>query len=225
MVSNDNVPLITTETLQYRLDTQNFGKSSGQRSSLTRCAQKYGDFRAQVSSTTPDREVIAKSKNELVREVELFDIETTKLILWQQNLERQAIQNKAIDEERKRKIESMKDQVRESTAEATRSLEQRNCLSEYESLAKLINKNHPMPSTELEKQIGEIRNEISSLEEASEKKDEIIKVREAQYQLLIQYMMDLKQSLEEDGDDSDAKGDGEQEEPQPMDIDNLYGDL
>jgi hypothetical protein len=248
MVSNDDIPLITTETLQYRLDTQNFGKSGGQRSSLTRCAQKYGAFRAELLSSsntktpTPDdnndntnAEVnIEKSKNDVVREVELFDLDITKLILWQRNLERQAKRNEVIEVERKDKIEAMQQQVRESKIIANRSLEQKNCLSEYESLSRVINENHPTSSTELQKEIDEILTEISTLEEASAKKDEIIKVREAQYHLLIQYMMDLKQSLKEDDEeDGNVQGDhgknprnnNHVEKPQPMEIDNLYGDL
>jgi len=232
MVENDDIPLITTETLQYRLDTQNFGKSGGQRSSLTRCAQKYGTFRAELSSATPDAELIEKSKNDLVREVELFDLEITKLILWQQNLERQARHNEVIAAERKQTIEAMQQQVDESRALANRSLEQRSCLSEYESLSRVINENHPTSSAELQKEIDQIREEISNLEEASAKKDEIIKVREAQYQLLIQYMMDLKHSLEDDKEElTDQGGHGKKQgndngnKPQPMEIDNLYGDL
>jgi septal ring factor EnvC (AmiA/AmiB activator) len=134
--------------------------------------------------------------------------------------------------ERKQKIEAMQQQVDESKALANRSLEQRSCLSEYESLAKVINENYPTSSTELQKEIDQIREEISNLEEASAKKDEIIKVREAQYQLLIQYMMDLKHSLEDDNEElTDQGGRGEKQgndngnKPQPMEIDNLYGDL
>ena len=216
MVSNDDAPLIATETLQYRLDTQNFGKTGGQRSSLTRCAQKYGSFRAELSSKTPNAEGIEKSKNDLVREVELCDLELTKLILWQQNLERQAQRNETIETEREETIQAMKEKVNESRILSNKAMEQRNCMSEYESLARVINENHPTSSTILQTQIDDIRTEIATLEKASAEKDEIIKVREAQYQLLIQYMNDLKQSLKEDE---------QEEEPQPMDIDNLYGDL
>lgn len=224
MVLNENVPLITTETLQYRLDTQNFGKSGGQRSSLTRCAQKFGSFRAELSSKTPDTEAVEKSKNELVREVELFDLELTKLILWQNNLERQAKLNEQMEEEREQKIQATKQQVDESSTLANKSLEQKNCMSEYQSLAKVINENHPTSSTVLQEQIDEIREVISDLEKKSAEKDEILKVREAQYQLLIQYMTDLKQSLKED-EGEEANDQGGNGEAQPMDIDNLYGDL
>mmetsp|Transcript_12143 Transcript_12143/g.28813 ORF Transcript_12143/g.28813 Transcript_12143/m.28813 type:complete len:233 (-) Transcript_12143:1451-2149(-) len=232
MVSSHDIPLITTETLQYRLDTQNFGKSGGQRSSLTRCAQKYGTFRAELSSKTPDAEVIEKCKNDLVREVELFGLEISKLILWQHNLERKASLNEMAEAERERKITQMKQKVDDSRELANKSLEQQNCLAEYESLAKVINENHPTSSIELQKQIDEIQTEISNLEDASAKTDEIINVREVQYQLLIQYMMDLKQALKEDQSkpdsqegDEGSKGENLDDVPQPMDIDNLYGDL
>ena len=226
MVSNDSIPLITTETLQYRLDTNNSGKSGGQRSSLTRCAQKFGTFRAELSSATPDAEVIEDSKNDLVREVELFDLELTKLILWQHNLVRQTKRNQIAEAEREREIEVLKQQVRESRVLAHASVERKNCLSEYESLARVINDNHPTSSSELRKQTVEIRSEISGLEEARAKKDEILGVREAQYQLLMQYMADLKQSLREDGnDDGKTTGHDEDNKPQPMECDNLYADL
>ena len=217
MVSNDDAPVITTETLQYRLDTQNFGKTGGQRSSLTRCAQKYGSFKAELSSTTPNAQAIEKTKSELVREVELCDLELTKLILWQQNLEKQAQRNERIAAEREETIQAMKEKVNESRIVSNKSMEQRNCLSEYESLARVINESHPTSRAILQTQIDEMKTEIATLEKESAEKDEIIKVREAQYQLLIQYMTDLKQSLKEDEQDSEG--------PQPMDIDNLYGDL
>ena len=84
----------------------------------------------------------------------------------------------------------------------------------------------------LQKQINEIQSEISTLEEGSTSKDEILKVREAQYQLLIQYMLDLKQSLKEDDEHEhenevgdDGKIMGNNNKPEPMEVDDLYGDL
>eukprot|EP00533_Pseudo-nitzschia_delicatissima_P007209 CAMPEP_0116090818 /NCGR_PEP_ID=MMETSP0327-20121206/7172_1 /TAXON_ID=44447 /ORGANISM="Pseudo-nitzschia delicatissima, Strain B596" /LENGTH=188 /DNA_ID=CAMNT_0003582123 /DNA_START=204 /DNA_END=771 /DNA_ORIENTATION=+ len=186
--------------------------------------EKFGSFRAELSSKTPDTEAVEKSKNELVREVELFDLELTKLILWQNNLERQAKLNEQMEEEREQKIQATKQQVDKSSTLANKSLEQKNCMSEYQSLAKVINENHPTSSTVLQEQIDEIREVISDLEKKSAEKDEILKVREAQYQLLIQYMTDLKQSLKED-EGEEANDQGGNGEAQPMDIDNLYGDL
>jgi hypothetical protein len=172
-------------------------------------------------TNTAEINTIEKSKNDVVREVELFDLELTKLILWQHNLERQAKRNIVIEAERNETIQAMQQQVRDTKIRANQSLEQKNCLSEYESLSRVINENHPTSSAELQQEIDDIRTELSILEEKSAKKDEIIKVREAQYQLLIQYMMDLKQSLKEDDDQENGNGQG----GDPMDIDNLYGDL
>lgn len=92
---------------------------------------------------------------------------------------------------------------------------------EYESLAKMINDNHPISTTELQKQIDIIQSEISMLEDETIAKDNMLRVREAQFQLLIQYMLDMKQSLKED-DDEDADAD---DMVKPMEVDDLYGDL
>jgi len=230
------VPLITTETLQYRIDTQNFGKSGGQRGSLTRCAQKYGSFQSELlssPSSAPNNadnndNNIGKIKLDLVREVELFNLEITKLILWSNNLETQIKRNKVIQSKRDKEIIDMKNQVVESSVRTNTSLRRRNCIMEYESLAKVINDKHPISSTELKKQIDEIKLEISMLEDETVAKDEKLKVRGSQYQLLIQYMLDLKQSIKEDDDEND--GDGvDNNKPKSMEVDedddDLYGDL
>jgi hypothetical protein len=242
------VPFITTESLQYRLDTQNFGKSGGQRGSLTRCAQKYGSYQNELSGSTPDNDDdgennsannIEKTKLDLIREVELFDLEMTKLILWSNNLETQIKRNTMTESKRGKEIIDIQDQVKESGIRANVSSERRNCIMEYNSLAKIINDNHPISSTELKKQIDEIKLEISLLEDETVTKDKILKVREAQYQLLIQYMLDLKQSLKEDDDDDDDDDENDNDndnedgkitgnnKPEPMEVDedDLYGDL
>mmetsp|Transcript_56082 Transcript_56082/g.60695 ORF Transcript_56082/g.60695 Transcript_56082/m.60695 type:complete len:244 (-) Transcript_56082:101-832(-) len=226
------VPLITTETLQYRIDTQNFGKSGGQRGSLTRCAQKYGSFQSELlslpSSNDNDKgNNIGILKLDLVREVELFNLEITKLILWSNNLETQIKRNKVIQSKKGKKIIDMQNQVEESSIRTNTSLRRRNCIMEYESLAKVINDKHPISSTELKKQIDEIKLEISLLEDETIAKDEMLKVRGSQYQLLIQYMLDLKQSMKEDDDENDGVG-VDNNKPKPMEVDDdddLYGDL
>ena len=87
----------------------------------------------------------------------------------------------------------------------------------------MINDNHPISTTELQKQIDIIQSEISMLEDETIAKDNMLRVREAQFQLLIQYMLDMKQSLKEDDDeDEDADAD---DMVKPMEVDDLYGDL
>lgn len=227
--SSKDIPLITTETLQYRLDTQNFGKTGGQRGSLTRCAQKYGSFQVALSSTTIDAKAIESTKDDLVREVELFELELTKLILLQQNLEKQVKRNRTAEAERDQAIKKAQEKVVESRSLAEQSLRRTNCLSEYESLAKVIHEHHPTSSDELQKRIEGLRDELSGLEGEIASRDETLKVREAQYQLLIQYMMDLKRTIEEDDDgekeNEETPSGASDDKPQPMEVDDLYGDL
>ena len=226
------VPFISTDTLQYRIDTQNFGKRDGQRGSLTRVAQKTEPFLNSLSKncSTTDHEndgsnidTIRKTKLDLVREIRLADLELSKLIYCSNNAERQIQQNKDAQSKKESKIIDSKKQVDESTVHANNSLQRRNCIMEYESLAKMINDNHPISTTELQKQIDIIQSEISMLEDETIAKDNMLRVREAQFQLLIQYMLDMKQSLKEDDDeDEDADAD---DMVKPMEVDDLYGDL
>jgi chromosome segregation ATPase len=213
-------PPITTETLQYRLDTGNIGKQGGQRSSLTRCAQKFGTLQFHLLTSNPDAEVIESSKGDLVRELELFELEMSKLILWQQQLERQVRVNKDEQQKREQELASLSQQVGQSSRQARMALDTQRCFAEYEALAKLINDSHPTSTDELQHQIDEMKAEVATVEAETNAKNKVLKVREAQYQLLIQYMMDLKRSVDDDAI-GEASG-----KPAPMELeDNLYGDL
>jgi hypothetical protein len=219
-------PPITTETLQYRLDTGNIGKAGGQRSSLTRCAQKYGGFRSMLLSEEPDAEAIETSKQGLLRELGLFELELTKLILYQQSLERQVKRNQEMQANREQELHQFKAGVAESSARANKSKETENCKIEYEALARLINEKHPTSREELQKQIDEMKDETKQLDKEIVEKDQVLKVREAQYQLLLQYMLDLKRSLKEDEEDENDGEARKGDKPVPMDVDDsLYADL
>jgi hypothetical protein len=213
-------PPITPETLQYRLDTGNIGKQGGQRSSLTRCAQKFGTLQYHLLASNPDAEAIETSKVDLVRELELFELEMNKLLLWQQQLERQVRTNQEEQWNREKELASLSQQVGESCRQARRARETQRCFAEYEALAKLINDNHPTAIDELQHQIDAMKGELAEVEAETRTKDKVLKVREAQYQLLIQFMMDLKRSADDDLIDEESG------KPAPMEVeDNLYGDL
>lgn len=232
---NDNVPsessvvipFISTETLQYRIDTLNFGKQDGQRGSLTQVAQKMEPyFTALAKKNTDgsgviDDDEIERTKSELLRAVEFFDIELTKLIHYSNNLQKQVELNKIAESKREKEIIQVRQQVEESFVLINDARERRSCMMEYESLAKLINENYPNTAEYLQEQIDKVRQEISILKEENIAATNNLNVRAAQFQLLIQYMLDLKRDINEDSEENDVLC----EKPKPMEEDDLYADL
>ena len=193
-------PPLVTETLQHRLITGNISKLGGQRGSLTRCAQRYGAFRSKLTAEKPDAEAIETSKQELSKELNLYKLEITKLILLQKNLEAQVAQNNQMEAEKSKAIEALAEEVAESQGEAHRWQETRKCYMDYENLAKLANANHSQPTSKLKEQISQVQEEIEKFQKEQESVDEVLAVRETQFQLLMQYMLDLKRSLSEEDD-------------------------
>jgi len=241
-------PPLVTETLQYRLETGNIAKQGGQRGSLTRCAQKFGVFQANLLATEPDAEAIESSKQDVVQDLESFKLELYKLLLLQRNLHTQVELNQKAQEGREAEIEKWSKEVLTSQSEASHALETKSCFMEYEALAKLTNENHPQSSRALNGQLAKVQKEIEELESEKAVTDHLIKVRESQFQLLIQYMMDLKRSLNDSEEQEkllklakqsksqNETDDGTQLEsargsdskPESMEVDDdegLYGDL
>ena len=241
-------PPIETETLQYRLITGNISKFGGQRGSLTRCAQKFGALTSKMKrkNGSVDEEDLENEietiKQELTSELELYKLEMTKLILMQQTLENQVQVNETIQNENVKEIESLSNQVVESQGVANRWQEIQNCYQEYESLAQLANTQHPKSSRVLREEIAQIENELATLERQDEAANKLLRVRESQFQLLVQYMLDLKRTLEEDDEEAiitkgvdaivDEQGGSEEKDsdkPAPMELesvdDGLYNDL
>lgn len=188
-------PPLVTETLQYRLDTGNLAKQGGQRGSLTRCAQKFGVFQSHLLAEQPDAEAIEAAKQDLSQDMGLCQLELYKLILLQRNLEAQVELNQKAQDNRQAEIDQWSEEVQSSLAEASQAQEMRRCFQEYEALAKLTNENHPQSSRTLKEQLSKVENEIQKLKQEEAETGHLIKVREGQFQLLIQYMLDLKRSL------------------------------
>lgn len=252
-------PLLVTETLQYRLVTGNISKLGGQKGSLTRCVQKFGTLQSELKSNNDSNKKneddndnaneesesssVQATKQELAHELELYRLEMTKLILLQQNLQSQVELNQQAKDDREAEIEQLSQQVQESQDQASQWQETRKCYLDYESLAKLVNEN-PHPSRKLKEQIAQIKHDIGEYQKQEASTDQVLKVRESQFQLLVQYMLDLKRSLEEGDQDIVAgatkqeentsehdKGENSiegQKETTPMEVeedDGLYGDL
>jgi hypothetical protein len=230
-------PPLVTETLQYRLMTGNIAKQGGQRGSLTRCAQKYGALQSKLQlSQTADAEAVESSKKELELELELYQLELTKLVLLQRNLQGQVELNQKAEVERDIRLEELSEEVQESQAQSNRSQETQSCYMEYEALAKLANESHSQSSRKLRETIAQVQDGIKKFREEEAATDQILKVRETQFQLLLQYMLDLKRSLkdgeEEEAQNSNGNKDGDEEgvieedQATAMEVDEgLYGDL
>lgn len=188
-------PPLVTETLQYRLETGNIAKQGGQRGSLTRCAQKFGIFQSHWLAPQPDAEAIESSKQDLTQDLEYFKLELYKLLLLQKNLDAQVQMNQKAEQERQAEIEKWSQDVQASQSEASHALETKLCFMEYEAFAKMTNEKHPQSIRALKDQLAKVQTEIQRYQAEEGVTDHLLKVRGAQFQLLIQYMMDLKRSL------------------------------
>lgn len=188
-------PPLVSDTLQYRLLTGNIAKQGGQRGSITRCAQKYGLFQSQLSATEPDAATIEKSKDDLGQDLRLYQIELTKLVLLQRNLEKQVQENLVAEEERKERLETLAREVQICQQEANHSQETRSCFLEYEALAKLANEKHSHSSRQLQGKIEKVNSEITHYQEEEAVTDQLLKIRESQFHVLMQYMLDLKRTI------------------------------
>ena len=201
-------PAITTDTLRFRVDTGNMAKSGGQRGSLTRVVQKLGALQAATleqqhqddqtaSSTGNIGETTASTtaQKEFSREVSLLELEMTKLIMYEQKLKRQIAENEVNEQQMAAEIEAMKNRAETTRREAQVAQQTRACLQEYEALAKLINMNHPQSQSDLRQKIETTDAAIESVQNEIDTLSSKIKVREAQYTLLMQYMFDLKADI------------------------------
>ena len=184
-----------TSTLQYRLVTGNIAKQGGQRGSLTRCAQKLGIFQRNLATKQPDPERIHTSKQDLMHDIELFKVELLKLILLQKNLNAQVVVNQNMIEDCQAEIDESLQEVMAGQSEANQALKTKRCFEEYEAVAKVTNELHPRTTWELEQQLGAVLEQIEVLKKEDAAVDHVLTVREGQFQLLIQYITDLKRSF------------------------------
>jgi hypothetical protein len=235
-------PPLIPSTIQARLDTGNIGKGGGQKGSLMRCAQKYGALQSKVlrGGSSDDADAVSQAKEDLEKELSFYQLEVSKLCLMQKTLLQQVEQNQEKEEERLAEIASLTDQVQKVETEASATLETRKCCQEYEALAKLANdKFQSLSRADLEQQIQESRKELERLHEEETTTDHLLKTRAAQFQLLMQYMLDLKESINDKEEEAQItkaapkvkpkKDDATTKEEDPMDVveeeDGLYGDL
>lgn len=194
-------PPLVPETLQYRLETGTIAKQGGQRGSLTRCAQKLGIFQTQLLASSPDAEQIESSKQDLLQDLELCQLELYKLILLQRNLDAQVRWNINAEQDRQTEIDTWSQAVQSSQTEAQQAQWTKSCFLEYEALATMIQDHHPQSSRVLTEQLTEMDHQIAELKHEESITQHMVKVRESQFHLFIQYMLDLKRSLNDTDDE------------------------
>jgi hypothetical protein len=242
------VPL-TPEIYQQRLSA-GLGLAGGARGSLTRTVGKLTHWQQQqqqAAATTDNGDGDDNARDNLVRELQLMELEMTKLILMHQRQElelRQASKNNdssigigstgSGDDE----LATNRAAVQELLNQTKQAANTQSCLTEYESLALLAVQRHPVSSRALQDQFKAVQDDFEATEKALIKATADVAVRNAQFHSLMQTLLDLKQSLTEpleqpvvpvteEGDDDDD------DKPQPMDVepkekgeeDDFYDDL
>jgi hypothetical protein len=145
-------PPLVPETLHYRLETGNIGKTGGQRGSLTRCAQKFGTLYSKIlvmvgtptplsamegedaasTTTSAIAEDIHAAKNDLDMELELYLLEATKLVLNQQRMQGEIEQLLQEQKMTSALLEEEQASVQLLQAQVAHAKEIRNCQLEYE---------------------------------------------------------------------------------------------
>jgi chromosome segregation ATPase len=220
-----SAPPLDNAVLRQRL-LQGVGAGTAARGSLSKCALKYRDFVARYQDAAGDADAVESTKQDLVRELNLYQVEMTKVGLSVQAANADAAQ---IDKEREAVAAQIAaaqkdiDALRKAHPEAKQV---RRNLEEYEALAKMAN-TRPSRLT-LERKKAKIDAELKEVEESVQTNREEKALREKQFHLFMQSLFDLKESLAEDvekkeeaeqgeDDDDDSDDDDDEGEVKPMD--------
>lgn len=188
-------PPLTNETLQQRLLTGT-GIKGGSRGSLTRCAAKIGALNAKLNAPggSTDEEILA-IKNELKREVRLFQIEMHKIMIAIQSADKE-LQTITLHEQKMEQAVARKHkEVSELRQQAAQEAKTRKCWQEYEALAKLARQRSPRRI--LQAKMDKMNKDLEATKKKLYETAAESKVREKQFHLLIQVMVDLKRSMGE----------------------------
>jgi hypothetical protein len=121
-------------------------------------------------------------------------------------MEQVGLATKKSTQERLQEIQALEDEVTRGRSQVNNSQGRQNCFLEYEALARLTNENHPQTSRNLQQQIQTVQKQVAELEEQQAEINQTLRVRESQFQLFLQYMLDLKRTLNEEDDVGVNKG-------------------
>ena len=212
-------PALSNKTLQQRLLTGASIKG-GARGSLTRCAGKLGALNAKLNAPggSTDQEILA-IKNELKREVRLFQIEMHKIMIMIQCAEKELQDVTSQEQQMSKAVEQKQRDIQDLRNQAAKVAKSRKCWQEYEALAKLARQRSPrrILQAKMDKANADLEKTRKKLYETAAES----KVREKQFHLLIQVMTDLRRSLgetieippppkeEKDEDEGEAEQGGE----------------
>jgi hypothetical protein len=234
------VMVVPTPAIYQQRLSAGLGLAGGARGSLTRTVGKLTDWQhyqqeqQQQAAETTDQDDGESSRDNLVRELQLMELEMTKLILMHQRQELELREaSKRNDRNGDDELATNRAAVEELLDQTKQAASTQSCLTEYESLAVLAVQRHPVSSRALQDQLKAVQDEYEDTEKALTKATADVAVRNAQFQSLMQSLLDLKQSLTEPLEQTTTSeaGDGT---PLPMDIEpaekgeedaELYGDL
>lgn len=239
-------PALSNETLHQRLLTGTERKN-GARGSLTKCATKFGALTAKLNAPGGSTDLELQTiKDEFKREIRLFQVEMHKWMIMIQSAENELKDVTAQEQQLAAAVEKKKQEIQELRSQAGKVARSRKCWQEYETLAKMARQRPPrrILQAKMEKADADLENTKKQLSETTAES----KVREKQFHLLIQCMLDLKRSLgeaveippakkndqqEDDEKEGDAEPEGsEKEGVKPMEteeveeeVDDLYNGL
>eukprot|EP00542_Grammatophora_oceanica_P006774 CAMPEP_0194067488 /NCGR_PEP_ID=MMETSP0009_2-20130614/86587_1 /TAXON_ID=210454 /ORGANISM="Grammatophora oceanica, Strain CCMP 410" /LENGTH=210 /DNA_ID=CAMNT_0038720517 /DNA_START=126 /DNA_END=758 /DNA_ORIENTATION=+ len=198
---------IPLQVLKSRLE-HGLGVVAGARGSLTKCTVLYGAFLREVRAGGGEAEEIERCKTMLETELKLYQVETKKTLRKLVRL--QGPDMDELSEECAKlevQIEATKKRVAGLQSAYPNEKQSRGHKVEYESLAKMANKREP--SRVLRKKLSTLQEETEQLQESNKGLESQTQLRERQYHLLLQSILDMKASLKVDTHDDEDDGEEE----------------
>ncbi|GAX23267.1 hypothetical protein FisN_21Hh048 [Fistulifera solaris] len=179
---------ITPKVLHQRL-LVGLGNKGGAKGSLTKCVARIG-----AVLRDPDD---ATLKEAAVRELEHQQLEFMKLywMVHRNQIELETLHSSINITKQQASEESVI--VQEKRKKLRKQLTVTACEREYEALAKVATTRHPTSRRALQQQLDRVLEQQRETEDAVKRTKKEVAIRQNQFQLLMQCLFDLKQSLQE----------------------------
>lgn len=192
---------LTSKILHHRL-LVGLGNKGGAKGSLTKCVARVGAVLRNPEDGT--------AREAAVRELQHQQLELVKLfwMVQRNQVELETLHSSVNISKRQASEESVV--VQDKRKELRKQLTVTACEREYEALSKVAATRHPTSRRALQQQLDRVAEQQRETEDAVKRTQKEVAIRQSQFQLLMQCVFDLKQSLQEPldvptGADNDAK--------------------